>query len=327
MDFRTTFKIDPSPYRITYNDPAMFVGSCFASEIGGQFELGRMPVMINPSGAIYNPVSVYNSLDIIISNRKFAEKDLYYNNGIYFSFFHNTEFSSFDPEKVLGRINEGTKAAHDFLSSARFLFITFGTARVFRLNENRMIVSNCHKLPSDLFTRELLTVGEITRIWSEMLQQLCDLYPQLKIVFTISPVRHWKDGAHGNQVSKSVLFLAIEELINHPVSPAYFPAYELLIDDLRDYRYYGDDMLHPSSLAVDYIWEAFADSFIDGKAYEVRKEVARIVMAAEHRLLSDSPSGKEKFAGKMLESIEAISAKNPSIDLTKEKSHFLAMIK
>ena len=158
MDFRTTFNIDPSPVKITYSNPVMFIGSCFATSIGKQFEIGRMPVMINPAGTVYNPVSVHGNIDMIIRNKLIIPDDLYNHNGTYLSFSHNTGFSSWDPGIALKKINEKLEDAHKFLSSAEFLFITFGTARVYRLRENGMVVSNCHKLPSDLFFADLLTL-------------------------------------------------------------------------------------------------------------------------------------------------------------------------
>ena len=327
MEFRTSFKIGPSAHKISYNDPVMFIGSCFSSSIGKQMEIGRMPVLINPAGAVYNPVSVSNNIDMIISNKVFATGDLYNHNGIYLSFFHNTEFSSWDPEKAISRINEKSGSAHEFLASAKFMFITFGTARVYRLKKSGEIVSNCHKIPSDFFVSDLLAVNEIVSLWKALLDRLHTLYPKLKVVFTISPVRHWKDGAHGNQVSKSVLFLAVEDLLKHHSSPGYFPAYELVMDDLRDYRFYDDDMLHPSAEAVKYIWEAFAASYIENNTYEIWKEVVKITRATEHHLLTDSPSGVAKFAEKMLETIESISVKVPSIDLSRDKNYFLDMLK
>lgn len=327
MEFRTTFAIDPSPVKITYNDPVMFIGSCFASSIGEQLEIGRMPVMINPAGAVYNPVSVYDNIEMIIRNKVFTSDDLFNNNGTYLSFSHNTGFSSWDPGIALARINDRSKKANEFLASARFLFITFGTARIYRLQANNKIVSNCHKLPSDFFSPGLLSVDEIVSLWSELLNRLTDLYPKLKVVFTISPVRHWKDGSYSNQISKSVLFLAVDELLKHNSLPGYFPAYELVMDDLRDYRFYAADMLHPSSEAVMYIWDAFASSFIESNTYRIREEVVKITKAREHRLLTDSPSGVTRFARKMLAKIEAISITMPAIDLTSEKNYFLAMLK
>ena len=251
MEFRTTIKIPPSPDRITFNDPVMFIGSCFATSIGNKLEAGRMPVMINPSGTVYNPVSVTNTLQTIASGRNYKKEDLYNNNGIWLSFDHYTDFSSDSPEQALDKINRQIEAAGRFLSGAHYLFITFGTARIFRWKKTGKIVSNCHKIPAAEFTHDLLTVNDIVKLWNGQLDRLHSMFPALRVVFTISPVRHWKDGAHGNQVSKSVLFLAVEELLGHSSHPVYFPAYELLMDDLRDYRFYDDDLLHPSAAAID----------------------------------------------------------------------------
>ncbi len=327
MDFRTTFNIAPSPFKITYNDPVMFIGSCFASSMGKQFEFGHMPVMINPAGAAYNPSSVADNLEMIINKRIFVFEDLYKDNGKYLSFFHNTEFTSSDSVKVLEKINGKLMLAHEFLKSARFLFITFGTARIYIKKNDGMIVSNCHKLPTAFFNTGMLSVDGIFERWDKLLEKLHSFNPDLKIVFTVSPVRHWKDGAHGNQISKSVLFLAIEQLLANNMQPGYFPAYELLMDDLRDYRFYDDDMLHPSSEAIEYIWNAFAAAYFDRSTLDTRKEVTRITKAMQHRLLTDSESGVSKFATTMLGMIESISLRNPSIDLTREKEYFLSMLK
>ena len=210
-----------------------------------------MPVLINPAGAVFNPVSVCNTLDTITTGRKLNQNDLLYHDGAWLSLLHYTDFSGEDPVEVLEKINLNSAEALLFLKSSKFLFVTLGTARVYRLKKTGQIVSNCHKIPSDQFEPELLTVDNVIKLWERQLDRLNTLFPDLKVVFTISPVRHWKDGAHGNQVSKSVLFLAVEELLKHAVSPQYFPAYELVMDDLRDYRFYNDDMLHPSPMAIN----------------------------------------------------------------------------
>ncbi len=327
MELRTTFNIEPSRDKISYNDPVMFIGSCFASSIGSQMEMGRMQVMINPAGAVFNPVSVCNTLDTITSGKEFVQDDLYYHDGTYLSFYHYTDFSSDDPVKVLGKINNKSKEALAFLKNARFLFITLGTARVYRWKKTGLIVSNCHKIPSDHFEPELLTVNEVVALWAKQLDRLHSLFPQLKVVFTISPVRHWKDGAHGNQVSKSVLFLAVEELLNHPVSPQYFPAYEMVMDDLRDYRFYNDDMLHPSITAINYIWDAFSGCFMENKTMNIWNEVVKITKACTHRLNAGSGFKINSFAERMLQQISDIEGKVPVIDLSHERNYFLNLLK
>lgn len=326
MEFRTTFGIEPSEDKITYSDLVMFIGSCFANEIGKQFEACKMPVMINPSGTVYNPVSVSNTLDTITDGRRYTIEDLYNNNGIWLSFNHYTDFSSEDPEEVLNKINSVIEKSQNFISRAKFLFITFGTARVYRWETSGKIVSNCHKMPASEFTNELLSTAGIVSMWNSELTKVKSLFPGLKVIFTISPVRHWKDGAHGNQISKSVLFLAVEELLKHPSKPGYFPAYELLIDDLRDYRFYDDDMLHPSSSAINYIWQRFLDCYFDNKTIELQNEVIKITKACRHRFTISSGKKKKEFAGSMLDKIKIIENKIPSIDFSVEKSYFVKIL-
>jgi len=327
MELRTTFHIEPSPDKITYSDRVMFIGSCFASSIGSQMEMGHMPVMINPAGSVYNPVSVCNTLETITKEKEFTPEDLHFHKGMYLSFYHYTDFSSEDSSIVLKKINIKSKEASDFLKQARFLFITFGTARVYEFIKSNLIVSNCHKIPADQFNSRLLAVDEIVTLWSEQLDKLQSLFPGLKVVFTISPVRHWKDGAHGNQVSKSVLFVAINELMKHKTSPGYFPAYELVMDDLRDYRFYNDDMLHPSSSAINYIWESFTGCYMDNNTINTWKEIVKITKAFNHRLTTNSTVNRKHFAEKMLKQISEMKSKVPDIDLSREENHFLKMRK
>jgi hypothetical protein len=284
-----------------------------------------MPVMINPSGTVYNPVSVCNTMESVIHYREYDLKDLYEYKGKYLSFYHYTDFSSDDPLIVCGRINKRMKIAFEFFSRAAFLFITFGTARVYRWKRTGAIVSNCHKIPSEFFERELLSVDEIVTLWIKMLDNLHSLYPQLKVVFTISPVRHWKDGAHGNQISKSILFIATEKLLKHPAVHGYFPAYELLLDDLRDYRFYNNDMLHPSEQAVEYIWESFTKCYFDKKTLDLWKEVRKITKASNHRIISKSSSEIEMFAKKILSQIRLLQKEAPFIDFTEQIKYFIGL--
>jgi len=172
MELRTTINIEPSGDKITYNDRVMFIGSCFASSIGYKMEMGHMPVMINPAGAVFNPVSVCNTIETIISGKEFVQDDLYFHDGTWLSFFHYTDFSSEDPSKVLAKINRKSREALDFLETAKFLFITFGTANVYRFKKRDLIVSNCHKIPSGQFKPELLTVNKIVTLWAKQLDRL-----------------------------------------------------------------------------------------------------------------------------------------------------------
>lgn len=322
MNFRTIINAIPSPDKITYNDKVMFAGSCFAAYMGEKLEDGKMQVMINPSGTVYNPVSVLNTLDSLVTGKITTEKDLFSYNGSWLSFLHYTDFSSEDPIRLSDKINDCNERARLFLKDTGFLFITFGTARVYRLKESGMIVSNCHKVPDSRFDKELLYVDEIVNQWYNFLERLSEFNPGLKVIFTVSPVRHWKDGAHGNQVSKSILFLAVEELLKHKVAAGYFPAYELLIDDLRDYRFYSEDMLHPSDAAVEYIFEKFTDTYMDEVTLNLWKEISKIRRSYNHRVITGSLRQKEIFASGVLKQISAIQNKLPFINLSVEKEYF-----
>ena len=323
MNFRTNINVGPSPWKVSYSDNVMFAGSCFAASIGEQMLMRKMPAMINPAGTVYNPVSVLNTLENLISGKIFTLDDLYNYEGTWLSFFHHTDFSSEDHDSLIDKINDRSVKAREFLSNSRFFFITFGTARVFRWKKTGTIVSNCHKIPAAQFETELLAVNDIVDRWVSLLDRLPEFNPDLKVVFTVSPVRHWKDGAHGNQVSKSVLFLAVEELQKHQSGPGYFPAYELLIDDLRDYRFYSDDMLHPSSSAIEYIWEKFSGAYFDIETVNLQNEILKITNACNHRFLTGSVTKKKAFAQKMLKQISEIQARNSFIDLSAEKEYFL----
>lgn len=325
MELRTTFNITPSSDKISYSDPVLFIGSCFSTYIGSKLGEGRMTVMINPSGTVYNPVSVCNTLDSITAGREYVREDLHNNKGIWLSFSHNTDFSSASADTTLNKINKGLTEAVQFLTEARYLFVTFGTARVYRWKQSGKIVSNCHKLQSDYFTHELLDVKNIIEVWNRQLTTLREKFPGLKVVFTVSPVRHWKDGAHGNQVSKSVLFVAIEELLKHPSCPGYFPAYELLMDDLRDYRFYDNDMIHPSGKAIDYIWEAFSACYFDRKTLDLYREVSKITEAVNHNIRSDLKAELTEFSGNMILRIDSLTERNPGLDLSEERDYFLRL--
>ncbi len=326
MKLRTTFTIPPPPEKITYHTPVVFLGSCFATSIGRHFELGRIPVLINPSGTVFNPVSVSNTLSAVMKHKNFGPEDIYKTADRWISFSHYTDFTSEHPGILLKKINKNIETAHDFLTGAEFLFVTFGTAWVYSLNKTGEVVSNCHKIPQSEFTRRMISVNEITDLWSEQLEILHSAFPGLKVIFTISPVRHWKEGAHGNQISKSILLLAVEKLQKHSSKPGYFPAYELVMDDLRDYRFYDTDMLHLSETATEYIWDAFAKCYIDDRALNIYSEVLKISKAALHRVGPDAPQSK-RFAENMIGKINDVQAKYPFLDLDPQRKYFADLLK
>lgn len=327
MILRTIVDTDPSPDQITYTTPVLFTGSCFAVETGRRMAEAKMNVLINPSGTLFNPVSVGNSIDFLLQEKRFTEEDLIFYDNLWHSFYHYTDFSSPDPVKTLSAINLSLESAREFLKKARFLVVTFGSAMVFRFRKTGVIVSNCHKMPSGLFSREMLKPGDVTGLWLPLLDRLRNFNPELKTIFTVSPVRYLSNGAHANQVSKSVLMLAVEELLSHPSAPAYFPAYEIFMDDLRDYRFYADDMVHPSATGIDYVFNIFRKTYFSRDTDRLYEEVMEILRARNHRIISPSSESLKKFAETILKKIEKLSTANPRLGFEEEKTYFNSLLK
>jgi len=320
LEFRTKVDVQPFPFSLGYHTPMLFCGSCFTENIGLMMHERKLPIVINPFGVVYNPISVKLVIERILSSKSFNEAELNFRNGLWYSYLHHTSFSSPDKEKCLELINAEQANASDFIKTTNCLLVTFGTARVYYLKQNGEPVANCHKIPAKEFENRLLTVDEIVKEWSTLIDKLLKQNPDLKIVFTISPVRHWKDGAVGNQQSKSILNVAVHELLNaYPKNAFYFPAYEILMDDLRDYRYYADDMLHPSKVAVEYIWEKFKASIIDSKTLKLMVDVEKVISAASHRPFNPDTSEHRTFVANTLEQIKRLRQIEPTLDFSGEE--------
>ena len=324
--FRTEIDVPGNRRKIDYNTFSLFIGSCFVENIGSNLMDFKFPVTINPFGVLYTPVSIYNSLSILLEKRLFTEKDLFNKNGLWHSFSHHSSFSHPDKEFCLQTINNRIEEASVQLKKSDFLFITFGTARIYQLKETGETVSNNHKLPHNKFDRRLLSVGEIVSTYDILIKELHNVNFNLQIVFTLSPVRHWKDGATGNLISKSTLILAISRLIDSFGNVSYFPAYELIMDDLRDYRFYDDDMIHINKQGIDYIWKKFSNSFISPATLPVMKEITAIRQGLEHRPFNPESPEYHLFLTNLLTRIGEIEMLGTSADFTREKALIRAML-
>ena len=283
--FSTPVGIPLPAFEITYYDRIFTLGSCFAENIGKKLQDDYFLSFINPFGVLYNPFSVSNSIRYLVSDKLFGDDDLFHLGSLWNSFAHSSIFSATSSEETLQKINSRLIAARDFLSQTKVMMITLGTAWIYEDSETGKVVANCHKLPSARFNRRRLNVGEIVGELSEVMLQLREQIPDLQVIFTVSPVRHWKDGAHVNTVSKSTLHLAIDELVKKFSFTGYFPAFEIVMDELRDYRFYDTDMLHPSAQAVDYIWQRFSDLYFSEKTRKLKKELEQLRADLNHRPL------------------------------------------
>ena len=267
MDFRTIIDINKS-FPISHSDKIMLLGSCFSDNIGQCLACRGFDVCINPFGTLYNPASILQALSDLIDKEKFDEGEVFEYNGLWHSFRHHSKFSKQTKEEALNIINHKFAKAKEFLEETKVLIITFGTAFVYSNIETSEIVANCHKLPAKNFERYRLDVDQIVKEWGVFLSGFEEKFPGLKIIFTVSPIRHLADGAHGNQISKSTLLVAVDKLLECLSFTSYFPSYEIMMDELRDYRFYAADMKHPSDVAVQYIFERFSDTYFSKKTVE-----------------------------------------------------------
>ena len=283
--FSTRVEIKGSASLLDYNSRIMMLGSCFTTEIGNILKDYRFNVNVNPFGVLYNPCSVARSVQRLVEGRPFCLEDVIQTNPTdavsekkYASFWHHSSFARTTPHEFIINANEKLECCSKFLNDSDTVIITLGTAWIFINKATGETVSNCHKRVAKEFERKLLTVEECTA----QLSKIAELLPDKKIIFTVSPIRHLKDGAHGNQISKATLLLAIEETILKYNWCSYFPSYEIVMDELRDYRYYAEDMVHPSALTVKYIFERFKETNISPLAFKQMETNMRLTKAENH---------------------------------------------
>lgn len=286
MQLTTPIEISRKLINITHEDGMVLMGSCFADNIGGKLQEAHFRCCVNPFGTLYNPMSVGKALKDIIAGRNYSvtDSEIFNSESIWHSWMHHSRFSADNAESLVENINGSIRKAHEHLLNSRLLIITLGSSYVYRLKEDNRIVANCHKMNEKLFDRSRLNVDDIVDECIPLLDELHDINPQLKVMFTVSPIRHKRDGLHANQLSKATLLLAVDRLCEHRKDLClYFPAYEIMMDELRDYRFYADDMVHPSPLAVEYIWERFCTAFFDRKTMDKVTEWRKFEAAQRHR--------------------------------------------
>ncbi len=317
--FRTILPDAPQDLSITHQSGVCLMGSCFAEHIGEQLEGAKFNLLQNPFGILYNPISIAESLERIVANKSYVISDLVEQSGRWVSFAHHGRFADLDATLALKKINESLEVAHRFLKEAKVLFISLGTAKVYRLKESNRIVANCHKFPASNFEHLLLEKSDIVTVFAKAINQLKSFNPQLNIIFTVSPVRHLRDGFVENQWSKSTLLLAVKTLQSKFSSVGYFPSYELMLDDLRDYRFYESDLLHPNRLAVEYIFSYFDKLYFDDATRKVIQDVQKIRKAVEHRPFNPLSEAYQTHLKRTIQKINEAEQQYPFLDFRAEK--------
>ena len=321
MNFITPVELPAHLPCLRHTDHLLLLGSCFAANMGARFTEAKFSCDVNPYGVLYNPLSISAALREIVFGKVYGKEDLFFFRDCWHSPMHHGDFSSPLADETLKRINGRIAGAHEQIFRSACLLLTFGTSWVYEQKNTGRIVGNCHKLPEKEFTRRRLTVDEIVSDYVSLLSGLLARNSGLKVIFTVSPIRHVREGMHANQLSKSVLLLAVDRLqAAFPENVFYFPAYELVLDELRDYRFYGEDMLHISSLAVEYIWEKFKETWISPAIEPLMKRVDKLNKSLAHRPFSPESDAYRMFQQRLRQEIETLQQMNQNIDFTSVSS-------
>lgn len=291
----------------------MLIGSCFSENLGCKLQEYKFDVSINPNGTLFNPVSISKSIHSYIENKQYTSTDIFFHQELWKSWDHHSIFSNVDQEQILKNIHANTNSANAFLKNANWLIITLGSAWVYE-NETGEIVANCHKLPTEQFNKRLLSAQEIKTHLSALIDSLIEFNPSINIIFTISPVRHLRDGFIENNRSKSVLIQSVHELIEEKNTLYYFPAYELVMDDLRDYRFYAEDMVHPNEMAIQYVWEKFQQACIQQQSLQYFPDIHAIHSARLHKPFQPDTTGHKKFREKNYELVQKLKKSLPFLN-------------
>ena len=322
--FRTALTLAPAPFRISHTDRLLLLGSCFTEHIGARLAAGKFGVLTNPFGIAYNPTSMLQCLErVLAADRYFGEAELFENAGLWRSWAHHGQFAKADKTAALAGINAAYRQAAEWLPGCNRLLLTFGTADVFMLRDTGQVVANNHKMPAAHFATRRLSVAEIAEGTVATLAKIKAQAPDLQFIVTVSPVRHLREGAVANQRSKATLVLACDDICRQLPYAHYFPAYELLLDDLRDYRFYAADMIHPSEVAVDYIWQHFCDTYFSAETKTLLQAISKIQTAAQHRPLHPDAPEHQRFVETQLAALERLQQDWPALDFEPERQQFI----
>lgn len=316
MEFRTQIPIPKSNNPIDYDSKIVSLGSCFAVNIGQRFDHFKFRNITNPFGILFHPLALEKFISYTLNNKEFKDADIFEHNNLWHCFDAHSDLSHPDKEVLLSNLTSACQSANAQLKEASHLIITLGTAWVYRNIENNNFVANCHKVPQKQFTKELLSVDAIKSSIESIITMVTRANPAITIIFTVSPVRHIKDGYTENQWSKANLISGLHQALNsadHKQNSSYFPSYEIMMDELRDYRFYAEDMIHPSAIAVDYIWERFTEAYTTSETNETMKLADTIQKGLAHRPFNPETSQHQEFLRKLSEKIIALQKQHSHI--------------
>jgi hypothetical protein len=313
MNFTTRIPISISNNPIDYTSKIVSLGSCFAENIGAKFEYFKFQNLVNPFGIIFNPISIESLINRAVNKIEFTENDLFFHNELWHCYEVHSDLSNDNKEDFLLTLNQIIKESNQQLTDATHIIITYGTSWIYKLKSSGAVVANCHKVPQIQFDKEILSVEVIGKSIQNILDVIQKANPNCNVIFTISPVRHLKDGFVENQRSKAHLITALHASIFHLPTSMYFPSFEIMMDELRDYRFYAQDMLHPNQVAIDFIWERFCESAIAEEANPIMQEVLDIQKSLAHRPFNPNSDNHLKFLVNLNTKISTLTKKFPQI--------------
>ena len=322
MQFTTKIPVQKSSFPIDYDSKILLLGSCFAENMGEKFEYFKFQTIVNPFGIIFNPVSLEKLIRRSVEKRKFTENDIFFHNELWHCYDVHSELSNSDKDVFLESLNDLIRSTNKHLSDSTHIIITLGTSWVYQNIASNEIVANCHKVLQKQFTKELLSILQIEESLESIISLVHSVNPNCKFIFTVSPVRHIKDGFVENTLSKAHLIAAIHSVLNRKFSTSlelttqnniYFPAYEIMMDELRDYRFYAEDMLHPSQTAIDYIWIQFFENYISESQFGLMNDICSIQKGLKHRPFNPNTESHQKFLHQLELKIKTIQNQHPFI--------------
>lgn len=328
MKFHFDFDIKKLPQPVAHTHNLLLVGSCFTENIGEKLRKHKFETLENPNGILFNPVSVTEALHQYMDNKVFSSSDIFEYNEAWHSWKHHSRFSGSTVDECLEKINRSTGNASQYLKTADHLIITLGSAWVYTLTGEALnagagsVAANNHKAPANWFSKRLLDAGEVFSMLDRMVQQLLVYNPHAQLIFTISPVRHLREGVVENNRGKAVLIQAIHDLVARHPHLYYFPAYELVIDDLRDYRFYAEDLVHPNYQATQYVWEKFTEACMGNETREIMKQVAEINIAYHHKPFHPSTQNHRRFLDTYVAKTKTLQEQYPYLDFSREYNYF-----
>lgn len=309
MQFRTIIPICQSDFKIDYNSKVVTLGSCFAVNMSQKLDYFKFENTCNPFGILFHPLAIEKLVDFAISGKQFTNKDVFFHNEQWHCFHTHSDLSNSNREDLISNLNAKITAAKQQLQQATHVIITYGTSWVYRNIAANKVVANCHKVTQREFSKEILSIETIENSIQNTIDLIQKVNPNCNFIFTVSPVRHLKDGFVENQVSKANLLIAIYRQLQTEhckVNTAYFPSYEIMMDELRDYRFYSDDMIHPNAVAIDYIWQRFSDAFITVESHSMMNEVETIQKGLAHRPFNPNSQSHQEFLSKLQDKMDKL---------------------